>query len=394
MKNFTFNFYFKFYLIILFSFAVFFFFQKYNNYVEWTISEWLINYQGGFTRRGLIGEIVFQFSKYTILTIRETILTFQILTYFIYFYLTYKFIKNSNKHLLLIFAIFSPLFVIYPIAEVEVLGRKEIFIYISFLLVLNIFSLKNIQNIHYFYFSILLMISCLIWEGIIIYLPFFIFILFLRNNFNINLKFLIKLTLSLLPLVISFYFVVFQRLNDVGIKMMCESINECYGAMSYLNRNLSSNIGEVASKFQFTYLVRYALIIFIGFFPLYLLIKNSKFNLTFKSQTNNLFIIIFLIIFAPTFIFYYIAQDWGRWVSISYTLSLLTYIFSLKNNFIVLDVDKINFVILRKKSVVIIIFIIFAFGWSPKTLINEDVSSIPIYRKSVEIVKTIKFNGG
>ena len=394
MKNFTFNFYLKFYLIFLYTFAVFFFFQKYNNYVEWTISEWLINYQGGFTRRGLIGEIVFQFSKYTILTIRETILTFQILTYFIYFYLTYKFIKNSNKHLLLIFAIFSPLFVIYPIAEVEVLGRKEIFIYISFLLVLNIFSLKNIQNIHYFYFSILLMISCLIWEGIIIYLPFFIFILFLRNNFNINLKFLIKLTLSLLPLVISFYFVVFQRLNDVGIKMMCESINECYGAMSYLNRNLSSNIGEVASKFQFTYLVRYALIIFIGFFPLYLLIKNSKFNLTFKSQTNNLFIIIFLIIFAPTFIFYYIAQDWGRWVSISYTLSLLTYIFSLKNNFIVLDVDKINFVILRKKSVVIIIFIIFAFGWSPKTLINEDVSSIPIYRKSVEIVKTIKFNGG
>ena len=387
MKNFTFNFYLKFYLITLFAFAVFFFFQKYNNYVEWTISEWLINYQGGFTRRGLIGEIVFQFSKYTILSIRETILTFQILTYFIYFYLTYKFIKNSNKHLLLIFAIFSPLFVIYPIAEVEVLGRKEIFIYISFLLVLNIFSLKNIQNIHYFYFSILLMISCLIWEGIVIYLPFFIFILFLRNNFIINLGFLSKLTLCLFPLLISFYFVVFHRLNDVGIKMMCESTNECYGAMSYLNRNLSSNIAEVTSKFQLTYLFRYILIFFVGFFPLFLLIKNSKFNFNLKFQKANFYLIIFLIIFSPSFIFYYIAQDWGRWVSISYTLSLLTYIFSLKNNFIVLDINKINFVILKNKIIVALLFVVFAFGWSPKTLINEDVSSIPIYRKSAEIIK-------
>ena len=31
---------------------------------------------------------------------------------------------------------------------------------------------------------------------------------------------------------------------------MCDSVNECYGAMSYLNRDISSNIGEVKTKFQ------------------------------------------------------------------------------------------------------------------------------------------------
>ena len=157
--------------------------------------------------------------------------------------------------------------------------------------------------------------------------------------------------------------------------------------MNYLNRNLSSNIGEVASKFQLTYLVRYVLILFVGFLPLFLLIKNSKFNFNLKFQNANFYQIIFLTIFAPSFIFYYIAQDWGRWVSISYTLSLFTYIFSLKNNFIVLDINKINFVILKNKTIVTLLFVVFAFGWSPKTLINEDVSSIPIYRKSVEIIK-------
>ena len=389
MKNYTLNFYLKIYLIILYLFAVFFFFQKYNNYVEWTISEWLINYQGGFTRRGLIGEIVFQISKLSSLTIRETILTFQITTYLLYFYLLYKFLKDTNNNILFIFAIFSPLFVIYPIAEVEVLGRKEIFIYVSFLLVVNIFSIKNIQNKHYFYFSIILMISCLIWEGFVIYISYFIFILILKNNLVLNKSFLTKLTISLIPLSISFYFVFFHRLDENGLKMMCQSINECYGAISYLNRSLSSNISEVTSKFQISFLIRYILVLIIGFFPLFLLIKNSKLNYKQKFKNDYFYLIFFIIIFTPSLIFYYIAQDWGRWVSISYTLSLLTYVYSLKNNFIVINFDRINYSIFRKKFVVIFLFIIFAFGWAPKTLINEDVGSIPIYRKSVEIIKSV-----
>ena len=389
MKNYTLNFYLKIYLIILYLFAVFFFFQKYNNYVEWTISEWLINYQGGFTRRGLIGEIVFQISKLSSLTIRETILTFQITTYLLYFYLLYKFLKDTNNNILFIFAIFSPPFVIYPIAEVEVLGRKEIFIYVSFLLVVNIFSIKNIQNRHYFYFSIILMISCLIWEGFVIYISYFIFILILKNNLVLNKSFFTKLTISLIPLSISFYFVFFHRLDENGLKMMCQSINECYGAISYLNRSLSSNISEVTSKFQISFLIRYILVLIIGFFPLFLLIKNSKLNYKQKFKNDYFYLIFFIIIFTPSLIFYYIAQDWGRWVSISYTLSLLTYVYSLKNNFIVINFDRINYSIFRKKFVVIFLFIIFAFGWAPKTLINEDVGSIPIYRKSVEIIKSV-----
>ena len=389
MKNYTLNFYLKIYLTILYLFAVFFFFQKYNNYVEWTISEWLINYQGGFTRRGLIGEIVFQISKLSSLTIRETILTFQITIYLLYFYLLYKFLKDTNNNILFIFAIFSPLFVIYPIAEVEVLGRKEIFIYVSFLLVVNIFSIKNIQNRHYFYFSIILMISCLIWEGFVIYISYFIFILILKNNLVLNKIFLTKITISLIPLSISFYFVFFHRLDENGLKMMCQSINECYGAISYLNRSLSSNINEVTSKFQISFLIRYILVLIIGFFPLFLLIKNSKLNYKQKFKNDYFYLIFFIIIFTPSLIFYYIAQDWGRWVSISYTLSLLTYVYSLKNNFIVINFDRINYSIFRKKFVVIFLFIIFAFGWAPKTLINEDVGSIPIYRKSVEIIKSV-----
>ena len=45
------------YLVILFCFSVFFLNEKYIVGNDSTISEWLINYEGGFTKRGLIGQI-------------------------------------------------------------------------------------------------------------------------------------------------------------------------------------------------------------------------------------------------------------------------------------------------------------------------------------------------
>ena len=388
MTKSNFNFYLKIYLFVLFFFAVFFFSQKYNNSVEWTISEWLINYQGGFTRRGLLGELIFQFSKIIGITIREAILIFQIITYIVYFFLIFFFLRNINSSLIIIFAVFSPLFITYPIAEVEVLGRKEIFVFISFLIIIIIFSLKKINSKHYIYYSVILSILCLIWEGVIIYLSYFIFILLVRNNFIFNKNFCLKIIFSLLPIFIVFYFIFSNRLNSEEIKIMCESIGECYGAITYLNRNLSSNIGEVLSKFEFSYLIRYFLILIVGFFPLILVLINSQFNFKLKYKNKYLVLFTFILIFSPTISFFYIAQDWGRWINISYTLSLLTYIYCLKNNLLILDLESVNYPILKKKFVTIMLFIIFSFGWSPKTLINEDVGSIPLYRKSLDIIKS------
>ena len=49
----------NFLLFIIFSiiFAVFFLYVKHNVGNDSSVSEWLVNYNGGFTRRGLGGEI-------------------------------------------------------------------------------------------------------------------------------------------------------------------------------------------------------------------------------------------------------------------------------------------------------------------------------------------------
>ena len=43
------------YLSILFIFSIFFLYLKHSVGKDSTISEWLINYSGGFTKRGIIG---------------------------------------------------------------------------------------------------------------------------------------------------------------------------------------------------------------------------------------------------------------------------------------------------------------------------------------------------
>ena len=54
MKN-TYKNYFKYYLVAISVFAIIWLYLKHSVGNDSTISEWIINYQGGFTRRGLPG---------------------------------------------------------------------------------------------------------------------------------------------------------------------------------------------------------------------------------------------------------------------------------------------------------------------------------------------------
>ena len=70
--------YFKYYLISISVFAFIWLYLKHDVGNDSTISEWIINYQGGFTRRGLPGEIAFHIAQIFDLKLRFVILLMQI----------------------------------------------------------------------------------------------------------------------------------------------------------------------------------------------------------------------------------------------------------------------------------------------------------------------------
>ena len=80
-------------MTLLIFFAYFFLFIKHNVGNDSTISEWLINYEGGFTKRGLIGQIAIELSRYFQTNLRWMIFLLQSFTLTLYFILLFNLLK-------------------------------------------------------------------------------------------------------------------------------------------------------------------------------------------------------------------------------------------------------------------------------------------------------------
>ena len=170
----------------------------------------------------------------------------------------------------------------------------------------------------------------------------------------------------------------------------------CYMSCGFVGQQSANSFSELfrmfLEKFKFTYAIRYIIIIAVGFFPLYLLSIFSKVTnknqVLFISKFKNLFFPFFLV-FLPSTVLYLVMYDWGRIVHISYTFSLLTFLYLIKKNFIELSNQKIkeNFISKVSKKIFIIMFFLFAFGWNPKVVISDDVASKPIYATPYKFYK-------
>jgi hypothetical protein len=66
----------------------------------------------------------------------------------------------------------------------------------------------------------------------------------------------------------------------------------------------------------------------------------------------------------------------------------------LQNNLLEINLEKlekkISF-IQNKKSLLVLCFIIYAFGWNPKTVLTGDVASFPGYRIPYKTMKVLYY---
>jgi len=391
------NFYLLTYLALLFIIGSFHLYFKHTGGADSTISEWLINYQGGFTKRGIIGEICFIIANNLNLSLRFVILIFQILIIGIYFILIFNFLKKIKINYFISLIIFSPIFLLYPIAELEVLARKEIFIFIGFIifLILSASKYKNKEDILFIVFILPLLV--LIWEPVIFYFPFFITLLIFKYSVN-DFKKLINFLLLFSPAIILAIYIAFNPISSENHLKLVNSLKVNFDENCYMSCSLLLTKSSIKEQFTANFplyspiiFIRYFLIFLVGFGPLLLLSNRSVIlkNLIFLSFFKNLLIPI-LIIISPLLLLLAMGSDWGRWINITYTFSVLFFISLVKNKYIKLNIKP--FTKLKSKfnnTVLIIFFIIFCFGWNPKTSVTGDVGSFPGYRIPYNFIKII-----
>ena len=381
----------KIYVSFLIFYVIFYLYFKHDVGNDSSISEWLINYRGGFTRRGLGGELAIFISDITNFSLRFSIFVIQAFLHALYLSLIFYFLRNIKFNIMQVFAIFTPIFLIYPIAEIEALGRKEIILFLFFLGTIFLGSVNSSpKNLNRFVL-ILFPIVCLIWEQIVLYAPYFLVIIIFKNNLKTFQEIIYKTLKIFGPSILTFVIIFLLPLDKNGQIIMCEFLTKEFEETCYMSANLLvqntihfDTFDVVHGNAKITHYIRYLCIFFVGFFPLHYLIKQNS----FKKHDNFLSIHfklyqIYTILYIPPILLFIFGYDWGRWINITYTFSILLYFFLLKNNFIsnIFNSKKIFIdTVINKKIYFILVFIIFAFFWNPKTVITGDISTNTLYK--------------
>tara|TARA_Y100000389_G_scaffold205012_1_gene261954 strand:- start:6475 stop:7692 length:1218 start_codon:yes stop_codon:yes gene_type:complete len=395
----NFNKYFKNYLLFILFFCSIQLFWKHEGGTDSTISEWLINYQGGFVRRGFLGEFFFQIAIYFQIKIRLVILIFQILIYSSYLYLLCKYINQIKKNFLIILSIFSPLLIVYHLAEVETLARKEVLIFIHFLILLIFFEHKKNQTI---YLSLSFPILLLIWEPIIFFSGFYLIIILMGLSIRSFLDIFNRIVLPAIPSIIVFNIILFNNYSIADQDIMCSNLQKfvgerCYMSLGYVTSSIFDNYMSLLKDIKISHLIRYSVALLVGFFPLILILLNLKKTNRIKNNFISKIKItkLFLLASFPVLNLFLMGLDWGRWCNIFYFYSLTTIFYLIIKKYYFLDLNYINkylsknFTKKKIKNFSIVLFVIFSFTWNLKATFKEDIGSLPIYRMPAKTIKNI-----
>ena len=334
-----------------------FFFER----ASFQYSDWLINYQAGFIRRGFIGEIFYQLSNLFKLQLDYLILFFVLGLYLVFYLNFFKIIKKINLKLIDFFIILSPLSFFYTAFEQKASGRKEI-IFLSLLSLFIILLKKTPLNKQVYLMILLTTITSLTHSGLIFYNIYFLVLFIIVNIKKIGIH---KIIFKSVPFLLSSLIILIlislnSTLTENELKILCQSVIEYLpncGKGDYVNTltwGLKNNFeGNKYFWFSTSYFISYFLsFIFCFIFFLYL---------TAKTKINNFnFSYVIIICLASSFPLYFIGADYGRYLHISYISSILIYYYLLGEGLI--KREKIS--IKLRKFILIPIILIYSFTWT------------------------------
>ena len=377
------NFFFPLALSVIFLFFFIYIIKISQDYYwRYVFSDWIINYEGGFIKRGLLGQLSIYSSEVINIDLKYIFIIFHILIYFTFILFFFLLFKDFKKNYIFVFFCFSPLVFLFPLYVNDALARKEIF-YITLFLV-NCFLLTKINSskIAFIATNIFFIISCLIHEAVLFFSLFFYssyyFFLFkkkIKHNNLINLtNFIIFILLFFIhtrPVdILTVDRMLLYITSDLNLRISTSS-----GAMSWL-----VNLNDKTSLFKPFDNISNFRFVFLHFIYLHFSILFYLIIFKFSYLSNKILKLIYIFNFIFTLTLFYIAHDWGRFVYIHYNFLLIFTFYVLHDNKdVFLKIDKIfisNKIPLSYKYIVTLIYIS---SWLPGLQYFDKTHLFPLY---------------
>ena len=345
------------------------FYRFYKNNSPYEFDPWLINYQGGFVRRGMPGELFFQIYDIFLLNPAFLIFLFVSILYGIFYFSFFRqldLIKFRNIHYLILL---SPISIVFPILNSKVTGHKEILLFFFMSLCCLIFE-KISKEKAFIVILLSIIFLGLSYEVLIFYLPYLVIIYFISFS-EIKIKEFVYISIFFITVFIALLIVNLLFKGDKNtVELICQSI------ANFVRENCisSGNIAHIGNTIKdFTeqktnapgalglynsYLYIYGFGLFYGILPLIIFLHKAYIKLNNKLFKINFMGMMFLI-FLITFPVYVLGADWGRYMYISYICTLIILAHLIFKKKIIVEnnvlVSKIN--LLPKKTITTLIVV-------------------------------------
>jgi hypothetical protein len=276
---------------------------------NWGIGEWLINYNGGFVRRGLIGQILLS-SKLTGSSLLILIICVQFILYCVVLIYLTRILKENRFLLPFVALICSPMGINFVGWDKFVLIRKEFIGLVSLVILAQYIRGKSSQKSLLWIFYAFFILAIFSSEVNFSLVPGVIFLFWLNSGTRSRRYFYRELFtiifLVSLSILISIRFNGDKQIaNSICRKVISVGLDpekNCRGAVDVLGMSFSSMIDHLISSYP-NYFI-YLIYLFLACLPMVFL----------KSDKLNLCWLIFL--FIGTVPLYLIAWDYGRWISL------------------------------------------------------------------------------
>ncbi len=357
-------------LVVAFIFQISKFYTFYLEYSDWQYADWLINYQGGFIRRGFIGELLFKTQDFLSLDLDILVLSLVILLYLVLTIVLIKSIKFLENSKIDILIFLSPGFFLYPIMNSEIIGRKEILLFA--ILGLFVFFEKYLKDRYLLGITIfIILILSLTHTGLLFYSPYLLFLFFLIKvcrNKKISFSEILIIATCLLAI---FSLIHFNQASKAQVLEICSSIknfvkNDCInrGQFLWLYTPVTEYV-DVKSRLNLT--TNFVIYLFSLFF-VFIFFSIKLYFAKFKSNNNlidsiNPFIIFFFL-FLCTIPIYIVGIDWGRYISMSYFSTYFIYIYLIKKKMIIFNSKNFFFKRSVSRNIFFIFVFVYAFTWT------------------------------
>ncbi|PVV24479.1 MAG: hypothetical protein B6D78_01425 [gamma proteobacterium symbiont of Ctena orbiculata] len=294
--------------------------QGYVDNNNWRIADWLINYQGGFVRRGLLGEVYFGLWNITGIKPGSFVFITQVLCYFIFYLFTGLLLRRQNNLLAYIVLIISPFIFTYHLHDIQGGFRKEI-LYLALFssyVWLMLTTKPGTQKIASILVLLIYPVLVLSHEMLAVFLPYFLMLYFYKSEY-FEKKDLFYVSIYVGLSVIAFLLALIYTGSEQHVSEICNSLKEhaavnceSLGAIAALSEStgygrdiVQSNIAR--NDYIWKYLIC-SLLALIAYIPI-----ANRFSIISSSAAVKM---LFLSTVIGTIPLFFVAVDWGRFIYI------------------------------------------------------------------------------